>query len=107
VSADRWDTCPRCYNESMADRKVRVQSHADSYGKVTPEEWLLEGESLAKESTDPEDNKYMTFREDFEWYIVSGTLHGVFKGHCTKCGLGIDYKIDPIIFYDERNGEAV
>jgi len=100
MSADRWDTCPQCFDRAQKKWEQDMTTNSLEYGHIDSDEWLKRSTELSKCVPNPEDEVYQTFREDYEWYISEGTLHGIFSGGCKVCGLSIDHKIEPIVFYD-------
>lgn len=96
MGADNWDPCPRCVDQAQSSYDERVRSHQANYGIITAEEWIEEGNSLAA----PKEIEN-TFREDYEWWVddEDATLHGVFRGICTKCGLSVKHEVEPVQFY--------
>jgi hypothetical protein len=89
VSADNWARCPRCAREWEAQHAARQAEVAESYGKVSVEEFDqaradLKADRMAFNDQEP------TFREDYEF---SGAEEGVvtvsYRGQCTKCGLSL------------------
>ena len=101
MGADRWETCPRCLDRANAEYAEVLVEHGKKYGVVTIEEWAELSANLVP-PPDPESNELCTFREDFEWWTEDGCVRGVFKGHCTKCGLDVEYKVTPVPFYEPR-----
>jgi len=86
VSADNWTVCPKC-KQSALEAKSKAQQTADeSYGKVTPAEWLA---LKAKADIDPaiED----TLREDYGLGIRDGEFHVNYCASC-QCGFSFKYK---------------
>ena len=97
MSASNWAVCPRCRDRAKAESAARFQVAVDAYGKVTPEEY----ERLRADAQAPVDEEsFDTFREDYEiWDAKSGTVKVEYSGHCSKCGLGVDFKHEHP-FYD-------
>lgn len=100
MSADRWSTCPRCWDTQHAKLVgVREEVQAD-YGKAEPEDFIkrLHDAQTALNEFHLEE----TFREDYEFYGAGldedgdggGVLSVRYSGHCSVCGLDMKYKHD-------------
>lgn len=93
MSADNWAVCPRCVARAKKAEADKLATVMASYGKIPVAEF-----DAARAAIKPvRDEDFRTFREDYE---ISGARDGVvtvdYSGHCSTCGLGLD-------FTDERS----
>lgn len=89
MSADNWAICPRCVAGAQAECVAEQDRVMATYGTVPIAEFDAARAALL--SFDPE--KYRTFREDYEFYgAEEGEVCADYSGHCSKCGLGVDFK---------------
>ena len=89
MSASDWEVCPRCLDRAQAERATKQADAVEAYGKVTPEAY----EAMCLAAAAPiEQDKMVTFREDYEFYgVADGVIHASYSGHCSVCGLGLDF----------------
>lgn len=102
MSADNWDICPRCLYRARGESAARLQTAADFYGKVSPEEYeRLRAE--AQVAVDAED--FRTFREDYEFYGASeGVARATYTGACQTCKLSVNFDY-AVPFFAPETGE--
>lgn len=83
MSADRWDTCPKCVEDKEKAFLTLSKEVANSYGKIPVEDF-----DLLRAKLDQERNKSHeeTLREDYEFYRDSYILHIDYQAECSKCG---------------------
>ena len=91
MSADNWAVCPRCVARAKKAEAKALAKVTGSYGKIPVAEF-----DAARAAIKPvRDEDYRTFREDYE---ISGASDGVvtvdYSGHCSTCGLGLNFKDD-------------
>jgi hypothetical protein len=98
MSADGWDTCPRCENDSAEKIKELELALADAYGNIELEDWLAMKEET-KANIQWLESQEETWRENYEFYGANtGTLSIRYGAYCTKCGLEFEYEED-VEFY--------
>ena len=87
MSASNWSVCPRCEATFNAERAAAIVKVAESYGKVSVEEY----EKL-RAAASWERPAILGLREDYELGI---NQHGVFYvnygGECVECGFRHSY----------------
>ncbi len=105
MGADNWEACPRCLDRAVKAYAELLASHGAKYGVVTIEEWATLSSNLPS-PPDDEDRDLQTFREDYEWWIDKGELHGSWRGSCTKCGLTFKHEVGPLRFYTTGEEES-
>jgi hypothetical protein len=90
MSADSWAICPRCVAQARAEYDKNVEAVMATYGKVPVEEFDAARAALVA----PAMGDFQTFREDYEFYgAEAGEVEASYSGHCSKCGLGLDFKV--------------
>lgn len=95
MSADNWAICPKCLAEAKASIDEQRAKVYATYGTVPIEEF----DRLRDELPELRDENYRTFREDYEIYGAdSGLLHVSYSGHCSECGLGLDFEDEKMIW---------
>jgi hypothetical protein len=101
MSADNWAVCPRCKH------RARLKFDADSaavqamYGKVPVEDF-----DAARAALELEDVGY-TFREEYEFCDAeSGEVVASYRGRCTRCDLGLDFKVQREFWSPSQEREA-
>jgi hypothetical protein len=88
MSADNWDTCPRCRQKELDRLGGLSQRVSEGYGELPLDEFDALRAELAK---GPEYKQ--TFREDYEFYgAEEGTIEVSYSGHCTVCDLDCSFK---------------
>ncbi len=89
MSADNWAVCPRCLAEALTEYRAELDCVGALYGEVPVEEFDTARAAL----TPPNRDDFQTFREDYEFYgAEQGEVTASYSGHCSKCGLGLDFK---------------
>lgn len=89
MSADNWAICPRCLEQGREAHDEAVQAVMATYGRIPVDEF--DAKRAALPQLDPE--QFRTFREDYEFYgAEAGEVVADYSGHCSKCGLGIDFQ---------------
>jgi hypothetical protein len=100
MSADNWAVCPKCVKLANVKAAEQVTAVKESYGKVPEQEYtaaLLALDKLPKTPADIGEN----FREDYEIYgAESGVITVSYSGHCSRCGLGLDFEITKYLYGD-------
>lgn len=99
MSADNWAVCPRCVARAKKTEADQLAKVVATYGKIPVAEF-----DAARATIKPvRQVDYETFREDYEIHGASGGVVTVdYSGHCSKCGLGLNFKDDhPIPGADE------
>jgi len=84
MSADRWNTCPKCKVIAEQNRIKLARKAEKSYGKVSSEQYLRMLEDV--KNGDKQDERE-TLREDF--YIgldEDGEFSIDYSASCDKCG---------------------
>jgi hypothetical protein len=79
MSADNWTTCPMCAKKADDAWKAEQNRVRESYGKVSPEEYLAM--VPVKQPIIGE-----TFREDYGLGLRDGEFYVSYHGECTECG---------------------
>ena len=87
MSADNWGVCPRCWKKAQTEYASLVASLDSAYGTV-PLAVFDDMRKQVQNGLDEED--FLTFREDYEFYVRDELLHIRYSGWCQKCGCGID-----------------
>lgn len=86
MSASAWAPCPQCLKRREIMLKALKAELALAYGRMP----LTQFDDLRKRIgveeiylADPEyhDDQY-TLREDYEWYIKDGAVHGYYEACC-------------------------
>jgi hypothetical protein len=91
MSADNWARCPRCDRRALTSFDERERTIADSYGKVSVEEFDQMRAALAKDRDDHV-NARETFREDYEFFgAEDGAVTASYAGECQVCGLKLQF----------------
>lgn len=86
MSADNWTTCPRCVARGRDKADKELVDVMALYGKIPVREF--DEKRAALSVFVPSD----TFREDYEFYGgETGEVTYSYSGHCTECGLGVDF----------------
>lgn len=95
MSADNFGICPRCHEQYEKDLIALDEKVTESYGKVTPEEYIRLKSELAQleEKEEP-----TTLREDYEQGVIEGEYYLRYSGHCSKCGWEYEKKIDEKVY---------
>lgn len=89
MSADAWVVCPECLKKIESRNAERVKKAEDSYGKVTPEEYL----KLYELANQPIEAK-RTLREDYELDVLDdGSFYISFKASCYDCSYSFKFKL--------------
>lgn len=89
MSADNWAHCPRCVGQAREAHDAAVATVIASYGQIPVEEFDAKRAALADFDPEP----FKTFREDYEFYgAEDGEIVADYSGHCSKCGLGLDFQ---------------
>jgi len=91
MSADNWAACPRCLQQAKETAEEAKREVDALYGQIPVEEFEQRRADLP-DLPDAEDNKYRTFREDYEWWTEGGKVEWNYHGKCTICGL--ECKVD-------------
>lgn len=89
MSADNWTICPRCSEKEEARVKQLRLKAGESYGKVTPDEYL----KLLEEANKPvkcED----TLREDYDIGVHKGVFTVSYRCSCEVCGLSYNFDFE-------------
>lgn len=89
MSADRWSICPACKKKAEADKAAAHRKVADTYGKITPEEY----QRMFRQADAPIKLEE-TLREDYE-IGTHGDGDSEFKidYRCScDCGFSFSYK---------------
>lgn len=84
MSADNWTICPRCKAKHDEETASRLAAVAQSYGKVSPSEYIASLEAANKESP-LEDS----LREDYE--LSMGEDGYIFISYRCSCNCGFAY----------------
>ena len=87
MSADNWTNCPRCTAKELKRVKEIQLRAGESYGKVSPDEYL---ELLAEAKKEPQVKD--TLREDYEIGIHGGTFEVSYGCKCEVCGFTFSFK---------------
>ena len=89
MSADRWDTCPKCVEDEEKAFLTLSKEVANSYGKIPVEDF-----DLLRAKLDQERNKSHeeTLREDYEFYREGFNLGIAYHCKCSECGWSQVYK---------------
>jgi hypothetical protein len=75
MTASNWQICPRCRHEN-------TKSIEELYGTITLDKFMDKLHEV------DDDEKYRTFREDYEIYGADvGLIQVDYNGECTECGL--------------------
>ena len=89
MSADNWATCPSCWNRAEAEKTAQHEAVVAAYGHVPVEEFDL----LRAAATEPIDvRSCQTFREDWEIGLTGTVVDVIYKGRCTVCGSGTEFR---------------
>ena len=82
MSADNWTICPQCCARAEKRREAMLKKAADSYGKISPEEYLkLREEAQKAPNVEP------TLREDYEIGMdETGFFEVAYSCACRACG---------------------
>ncbi len=89
MSADNWATCPKCLKKRRAEKEQLTKRAADSYGKVSAEDF----DELRKKADSLSMDIEETFREDYELGILeSGEFYVSYQGQCSVCDFGKQFK---------------
>ncbi len=95
MSADNWAICPRCLHEAQAAATAERERVQALYGQVELEEFEKQRAALSE----PDDESFRTFREDYEIYDAeTGTVQIDYRGGCTRCGTSAVYT-DAVTFW--------
>lgn len=88
MSADAWRICPQCLVEDQKKRIEAMETMEESYGKVSPEEWLKMKADLEKRSHLEE-----TLREDYGIGTdEEGHFYVSYEARCEVCGFQHSFK---------------
>jgi hypothetical protein len=88
MSADNWSVCPKCKEIAQKEFDDLMLKAGESYGKVSPEEYLERIHSLPKEPTFEH-----TLREDYEFYLDDNfDLLISYQAHCGKCNFKFTFR---------------
>lgn len=89
MSASNYAVCPRCLRRAREARAAELLKITESYGKVSPVEYLKAVSAVSEVSRDD----YYTFAEYYEIYgAEDGTVTVDYGGSCTRCGLSLSFK---------------
>lgn len=93
MSADNWAPCPRCIKRAESFKADLLEEMNTSYGRIP----LAEFDALRQRAEAPVEEK-RTFREDYEIYgAVDGTIVVSYRGHCSECGLALEFTHEVVI----------
>jgi hypothetical protein len=89
MSADNWDSCPRCLKRALHVYGKQADAVATLYGKVSVEEF----DAARKGLVVPQREDFVTFREDYETSgAASGIVTVTYSGTCTVCRLALSFE---------------
>ena len=89
MSANNWDTCPRCKKKLEATRAKAAASAEKEYGKVPPDEYL----TMVKAAKLIGGKLEQTLREDWEIGVdEDGRFYVSYSGSC-RAGAAIVWLI--------------
>lgn len=89
MSASNWAVCPRCFDQARRVFAVESAKLEETYGVVP----LADFDAVRARLAPPNPEDFHTFREDWEFYGAErGEVTADYSGHCSKCGLGLDFK---------------
>jgi hypothetical protein len=83
MSADNWDTCPKCFHRATVAAEKEAAFVQAQYGKVPVEDFDRMRATLIPVNA----NDFRTFREDYEVGIDDGAVYVDYRGSCSTCGL--------------------
>lgn len=88
MSADHYAICPRCRDEAKADYETRQRRLREAYGAMPVDEY----EALSKAAEAFDEERFRTFREEWEFFDAStGTVKMSYGGECDRCGLSVTF----------------
>lgn len=91
MSADNWAICPGCVKEAHRAHRDLVLRAAEGYGRLS----LAEFDALRAEADlGVNEEKFRTFREDYEIYLDEDAVMVSYSGHCQKCSAGTDFRYE-------------
>lgn len=88
MSANNWTFCPRCLQEAKDGYNQQRERVMALYGTVPVDEFDEQRAALSEPIEEP----FRTFREDYEFWTEDGKLHWGYSGACTKCNLRVEEK---------------
>jgi hypothetical protein len=99
MSANRWSSCPKCYANAVKEAERRARVAAESYGKVSPEEYLeLRGAAENPPDVEP------TMREDWDLGVEpDGTFSIDYRASCNICGFRFRFKQEAAVLAAAEN----
>lgn len=88
MSADNWDTCPRCRKRLLAEHEAKVRAVVASYGKVPPETYMADFQAVQKQPQPP-----ASLREDYQLGVNDdGLFYVVYRCRCEHCDFRHEFK---------------
>ncbi len=99
MSADNWDTCPRCFKRQQEHIENICKEAKDSYGRVTVDVFDdLRAKAAAAREVDCED----TLREDYELGVhLDGRFYVRYSGQCDACAFSHEFEYDQQLAVEE------
>lgn len=90
MSADNWDTCPKCKRTREASIEKCKAKCEQSYGKVSAQEYLT---LLANLDAKKAEKPAHSLREDYQIGIDDkGEFYVLYKCRCQQCDFAFEYK---------------
>jgi hypothetical protein len=89
MSASNWATCPKCFSDNEEAVRQQAAKVAETYGKVSVEEFDAARRVLALRVDKKLDQ---TLREDYEiWGAGDGVVRVSYGCGCEVCGLSLSF----------------
>lgn len=103
MSADSWDTCPRCARRYAQLMTTKSRQLEQGYGSMPQKEWLE-----LKEEVDSPHNLDDSLREYHEQGLVPKNgewkYYSRYHGTCTNAGCGFEYETRSEVSIEEIVG---
>jgi len=91
MSADNWTYCPKCIQKENETHETLKQKANDSYGKISPNEYIKLIEELNKRHlAEPK----TTLAEYYEIGILKNEFFIRYRSHCIMCGFEYNFDLD-------------
>ncbi len=102
MSANNWDTCPKCKRKAEQEHAAIIQATKDAYGKLTREDYV----ELLREAEKPTELED-TLREDWEVGVSdSGQFYVNYRGSCENCGFEFRFTHEEQVNLEKSRGSS-
>jgi len=89
MSASDWSICPKCFAEAKQEIEQRKEQLRESYGNIPADVWAEKRKQIPDQ---PNPQKYMTLREDYEFIMnEDGSFEAYYGAQCTECDASFDF----------------